>query len=223
MRHASLIAALWADSPGPGYYSGPLFAQQRLLTLLPGHCCQLMQPFSLLMHHITKLITMKNIIIVLLTLMLFISCDKNEDLVDITSQCKFYDDILNPCFYAIHNSDYDEIVFRNNEAYQEFQDSIRGTIAYMNCETAKLSSIDFKKYTLIGKKTSGGGCSVNYQRKIFDDKVNKIIKYKISAIYSGYCAMLISSWNWAFIPKLSDDYMVEFQITEQQESLKTKK
>jgi len=157
---------------------------------------------------------MRNIPAVLLILILIVSCDQDEKLTDITMHCEFHEYLLTPCFYGIHNFSRDEIVIRNNAAYLKFQDSIRIEIYEMNCEDEQLPSIDFERYTLIGKKTFGGGCSVQYRRKIFDDKANNLIRYKISARYSGDCAMGLVSWNWALIPSIPDYYMVVFEVRE---------
>ncbi len=157
---------------------------------------------------------MRNIPAVLLILILIASCDQDEKLTDITMHCEFHEDLLTPCFYGIHNFGHDEIVIRDNAAYLKFQDSIRIEIHQMNCEDEQLPTIDFERYTLIGKHTSGGGCSVKYSRRIFDDKAKNLIMYKISAKYSGNCSMGLVSWNWALIPKIPDYYIVVFEVKE---------
>ena len=155
----------------------------------------------------------------ILLILITTSCNKDE-FTEITRQCKFTDDLITPCFSAIHKSGYDQIIIKDNKAYQEFQDSIRDEIYGLDCEAAELSPVNFSKYILIGKRTSGGGCSADFSRRIFIDTGSKTVKYQISIRYSGNCAMLISSWNWAFIPKPSDDYNFEFVVTQKQDSWK---
>lgn len=145
--------------------------------------------------------------------MVFIaSCEKSDKIIEITNDCKFYDNILSTCFYGISGSKYNEIIITDNETYQTFGDSIRIHPANVDCDTAKLPYIDFNKYSLLGKRTNGGGCSAKYDRKILKDIENKKIIYQISVVYEGNCKMLLGSMNWAYIPKLPNDYKVEFKL-----------
>ncbi len=156
---------------------------------------------------------MKKIVWVLLFITFVItSCKKEGEIIDITGNCIFYDNILGTCFYGTNGLEYDEIVFRDNEAYQKFGNSVRIYPANVDCDTAKLPEIDFSKFSLLAKRTHGGGCSANYIRKIFKDTENKKMIYQISANYEGDCYMLLSSRNWAYVPKIPDNYKVEFQI-----------
>jgi hypothetical protein len=150
------------------------------------------------------------ILILGVMLSLSISCNQEGEIIDITSECEFYDNILSTCFYGIPNSDYDEYVFRSNDSFQEFGDLVRIYPANSNCETANLPNIDFTKYSLLTKSTNGGGCSASYKRKILKDTVNRKIIYQISVDYEGACDMLLGSRNWAIIPKIPDNYTVEF-------------
>jgi len=159
-----------------------------------------------------KTIIMKtNEILILILYFLVTSCQKEEEIIDITNSCIFYDNILSTCFYGSVSSKYNEYVFRNQSEFQVFGDSIRIHPANLDCDTAKLPDIDFNKYTVLINKTSGTGCSVVYNRTIIKDTQKKKIIYKISAEYSGNCKMLIGNRNWAFVPKIPDDYKVEFQ------------
>ncbi len=143
---------------------------------------------------------------------LIISCDKEGELIDITSECEFYDNILSTCFYGRPNSDYDEYVFRDNDSFQDFGDIVRIYPANSNCDTANLPNIDFSKHSLLTKSTNGGGCSATYQRKVLKDTENKKIIYQILVDYEGTCEMLLGSRNWAIMPKISNNYTVEFKL-----------
>lgn len=147
----------------------------------------------------------------ILLILITTSCDK-EEFTEITRQCTFTNDLITPCFSAIHNSGYDQIIIKDNDAYQEFQDSTRDEIYGLDCVAAELTPVNFSKYILIGKRTSGGGCSADFSRRVFIDTGYKTVKYQISIRYYGNCAMLISSWNWAFIPRPSDDYNFDFVV-----------
>ncbi len=141
-----------------------------------------------------------------------ITCDKEGELIDITSECEFYDNILSTCFYGRPNSDYDEFVFRNNNSFQEFGDIVRIYPANLNCDTAKLPNIDFTKYTLLTKSTNGGGCSATYHRKVLKDTKNRKIIYEILVNSESTCEMLLGSRNWAIIPKIPNNYSVDFKL-----------
>ncbi len=66
--------------------------------------------------------------------------------------------------------------------------------------------------TQIGKYTEGGGCDVSYNREIIDYKRQNKIVYAIKVGYTGMFAMLVTNMNWALIPKLKDNYRVEFIV-----------
>jgi len=156
---------------------------------------------------------MKTEILILALLLTFsFSCEKEKELIDITGECEFYNNIFSTCFYGIAFSERDEIVFRDNDSYQEFGNTIRFYPANLNCDTARLPLIDFAKHSLLSIKTSGGGCSAIYQRKVWKDTRNKIITYEVSVEYEGNCRLLLGSRNWAIIPKISDDYTVYFVL-----------
>lgn len=153
---------------------------------------------------------------ILLFAIAFTGCEKekiDENLNDITKDSEFKE-LLSDCFNGIFQKDYSEIIITDSESYKNFEDSIRVQAGGLNCNTASLPYIDFSKFTLLGKFTQGGGCSVNYDRAVFDDTENKKIIYKISVEYSGPCDMWIFNWNWVCIPKLPEDYEVEFHVKE---------
>lgn len=147
-------------------------------------------------------------LLVLFLTVALMSCNKGSEIIDITSDCKIYDNILSTCFYGTSDPKYDEFVFRDNQEYQDFGNSVRIYPAYIDCDTARLTEIDFNKYTLMSKITSGGGCSATYVRKILKDTENKKIIYLISVDYEGDCMMAIGSRNWAYVPKIPDEYDV---------------
>ncbi len=155
---------------------------------------------------------MKKLFFSLISLsLLLLACEKDR-VIDITDQCIFHDNLLGTCFYGISGYANEEIIINDNEAYQAFEDSIRIHPLNTSCDTASLAPIDFNAYSLLAKRTSGGGCSVIYNRKVLKDTENKKIIYKIEVQYEGPCDMLISSWNWVYIPKPEEGYLVEFRV-----------
>ena len=158
--------------------------------------------------------------IITLSVVLIISCenkDKNEKtgIVDITNDCIFYnDDVITQryCFMIPRDSKYNEFVFRDDNAYKEYQDKIRVTSSGTNCDTASLPNIDFNKFTLLTKLSEGTGCSAGYTRKIVKDYDNKKTIYTIKVEHSGLCDALISHYNWVLVPKISEDFTIEFEV-----------
>ena len=153
----------------------------------------------------------KSFILVLLIIST-VSCEDKRELIEITDDCKFYNNILTSCFYGSIGSEYDENVFRDNESFQEYGDLVRIDNLNDQCDTAQLPSIDFENYSLLSKKTSGGGCDATYSRNIFKDTKNKKIIYEIDAEYEGNCKVQFISGNWAITPKIPDDYIIEFRL-----------
>lgn len=90
----------------------------------------------------------KAIIFVFLVI-LIVSCNKEVEIIeitgefDITDECEFYNNILSMCFRESGHSEYDKLVFRTNDSYQEFGDKIRIYLGRFGCDTAKLPIIDF--------------------------------------------------------------------------------
>ena len=80
------------------------------------------------------------------------------------------------------------------------------------CTNFVLSSIDFSQKTLLGKYASGGGCSIDFVKKVHRDTSNKKIIYTIDVVEQGGCMMFGFSRNWILIPKVPSDYSVEFKM-----------
>ena len=142
-------------------------------------------------------------------LLLCTQCKKEE----ITSDVQFLSNsYFGDCFFY-SASESDEIVLRDQEEYESYFAALRQSSSNKDCSEAVPTAIDFDKYTLIGHRTSGGGCSVEYDRKV-EQKGNKEVTYHITATYSGLCMMLISDMNWALIPKIKDRTDVVFDVKE---------
>jgi hypothetical protein len=72
-------------------------------------------------------------------------------------------------------------------------------------------SIDFNKYTLLGKYASEG-CEVTFQRNVTKNDSEKKYYYKIIVHQCGLCLTNWESMNWVLVPKIPDDYSVEFEV-----------
>jgi len=148
----------------------------------------------------------------LILILIYSSCEKNNELVDITSDCEFPEIIVSSCFYGSPPPEYYELVFRDNESYREYGDIVKINPINLNCDTAQLLAIDFSKYTLLSKMIMGGGCSANFDRKVFMDVGNRKIIYQVKADFVGSCEMLITNRNWVLIPAITNNYTVEFRV-----------
>jgi len=149
------------------------------------------------------------IIAILVTVNLF---DINSNPVDISSQCVFEEKtILSKCYWRGAWS-VEELIVRDQKEFEEYGKRIKEVTE--NCETASLPIIDFTKYDLISKITRGGCCRDKYKRKVMSDPKLKKITYVIDVEYEGKCEMLCGNFNWAKIPKIPEDYSLEFVVIE---------
>jgi len=146
-------------------------------------------------------------------LLLVFSCAKDSSIIEITGNSQFPDDLFRQCFWS-QTREGEEFVIRDNEQLLQLADTFRQASYGADCDTAQLPSIDFDKYTLIFMQTNGGGCSADFDRKVFKDEENKNIIYEISVTYQGLCEMYITNKNWALVPKVPDDYSVVFKLVE---------
>ena len=137
------------------------------------------------------------------------SCSKE----DITTDVQFLEaSYFGNCFYYSGENP-KSIVIRDQDTYENYFAGLRQSAVNKDCSNALPTPKDFDKYTLIGHWTRGGGCSVEYDRKL-EQKGNKEVSYHITVTYSGLCMMLISDMNWALIPKIKNRTDVIFNIEE---------
>ncbi len=156
---------------------------------------------------------MKRVILVFITSW-FVLCSSNMqgEYHDISDQCIFKVDIGSACFQVFHNSSLDEVIIKNELEYEDFMNSTRSRNS-KDCMNAKLPYINFGKYMLIGKKTSGT-CRATSNYLVSVDYKNRKVKYTIGVDYSGNCRMKVMSWNFACIPKVLDYYTIDFEVVE---------
>ena len=82
-------------------------------------------------------------------------------------------------------------------------------VSFDNGETYQ--PIDFSEYTLLGQYASGG-CWVVFDRNVTKNKERQTYIYTITVIECGDCYSMDSSMNWVLIPKIEDDFSVEFIV-----------
>ena len=77
---------------------------------------------------------------------------------------------------------------------------------------ATYQPIDFTKYTILGKYADKGACMAVFNRNVTKNAEQQKYVYKITVIHCGGCEKPNSSTNWVVIPKLEDDFLVEFIV-----------
>ncbi|MFQ3580146.1 MAG: hypothetical protein SNJ71_08425 [Bacteroidales bacterium] len=71
--------------------------------------------------------------------------------------------------------------------------------------------IDFNKYSVLGKYASGQ-CKVTFERNVTKDDSQKKYIYKIKVHECGKCKTNWEDMNWVLVPKIAEDYSVNFLI-----------
>ena len=104
----------------------------------------------------------------------------------------------------------DSFVINSQDEYKKLQSD---AMQFFNCKwDTKPPEIDFSQKTLLGKYAQGGGCSIDFKKKVYRDDSNKKIIYSIYVIEKGGCAKVGFDGNWILIPKIPSDYNVEFEV-----------
>jgi hypothetical protein len=105
----------------------------------------------------------------------------------------------------------DSIVVTSQEEYETLLEYRADSPA---CRNAVLPHIDFSEHTLLGKYTTGSGCSVTFEKHVYRDAESKKIIYTITIVEEGNCEMMAMSMNWITIPAVPPGYTVVFQVHE---------
>ena len=107
-----------------------------------------------------------------------------------------------------------EYVINDSVAYKNLEDTMRNKTSPA-CDTAHFANIDFKSYTLIGKQVDLSLCD-SISREITVNATQKKYVYIIRVKrHVGFCASVLKiTMNWVLVPKLPDDYKVDFDYKE---------
>lgn len=159
---------------------------------------------------------MRHTFFLIMILFLVASCEQPEETnqnPDLTIAPEFLEPMyFGVCFGGLYPPTAREIVIKSDYEYQKLGDSCRIlTLSSVRCSDATLTDIDFKRFSLIGTFTSGGGCSAEYQRFLEVDTIAKIYHYNVQVAYEGDCDMLLMNMNWALVPAIPGDYSVDFE------------
>ncbi len=113
------------------------------------------------------------------------------------------------CISPYEHNVTDEFVIRSQEEYAMLTQYLSTA---PDCANFTLPSIDFSEKTLLGKYTTGTGCTIDFERHVYRNDDAKTVTYVITVIEEGNCEMLGMSMNWITIPKIPQDYKVIFDV-----------
>src|SRR3989344_6507875 len=127
--------------------------------------------------------------------------------------------IGNHVSFVVRNQDeYDSLLIEYYEKTKEKYKQIWGVITddelnkglpFKDCD-AKLTPIDFERYTLLSHYAEGSGCTTEFNKDVQINNVNKKVIFTIDVIEHGSCEQLQTYRASILIPKISDDYIVDF-------------
>jgi len=118
------------------------------------------------------------------------------------------DQICNTNLEAMPLPDQDEFVITTQDEYDELIALYEEKIP---CEKGYYApDIDFEQYSLLGRYASGGGCTIDFEKTIYQDDTNKQIIYELFVNEKGLCEMAAVSMNWILVPTIPEGYEVVF-------------
>ena len=122
----------------------------------------------------------------------------------------FLDNFWN-CFPSSNFSSNTEFVFQTQASLEQFQQSTSLTASF--CDSTSIPGINFDNYDLIGILTYGI-CRLSAERQVLADRSTRHYIYNI-IIHTDQlhtCKMLVSTMNWALVPKMPAGYTVQFNV-----------
>ncbi|GAB4304700.1 MAG: hypothetical protein Kow0068_26330 [Marinilabiliales bacterium] len=140
--------------------------------------------------------------ITILSIILFFSSCEKEDIFE-GIIVKEFD--TGRCFPPFGNEP-DEYIITNDSLYQNLL-----TLGTVVCDNYTLPEIDFTTYTLLGKFTVSDGEVKYYKREVVKDESNMRYVYAIYMKCKNNNKAAISM-NWVLVPKLPNNYSVEFTV-----------
>lgn len=103
-----------------------------------------------------------------------------------------------------------EFVIKTQDEYQSLL-RFKTQFDFVECKNFTLPEIDFSQKTLLGMYADGGGCDIEFEKKVFRDDRKKEYRYIVTIIETGTCLKMGLSMNWITVPKIPDDYKVVFE------------
>lgn len=106
----------------------------------------------------------------------------------------------------------EQVIIDSDSSFKAFIDKDLEHARSYNCDINNFLRIDFTQHTLLGLDASGGGCDIGFERIVNKDDTNKLYKYTVKVTECGGCKQMAKSMNWVLVPKLPQDYKVEFEV-----------
>jgi hypothetical protein len=96
-----------------------------------------------------------------------------------------------------------------NQVIIQTQNEYENFVKEYICDTSVPESFDFNKNTLLGQKTSG--CHAKEYKKVTINDSKKALNYSINVVDTNFACLEVNP-NWILVPKLSEEYEVNFKV-----------
>ena len=80
------------------------------------------------------------------------------------------------------------------------------------CSSTRIPNFDFDRYSLLGISMDGTGCDHYYSKKVVEKRLDKKYIYTLTPFTCGLCDIYHLATEWVLVPRLPDDYTVEFIV-----------
>jgi len=101
--------------------------------------------------------------------------------------------------------------FRDSSFIIQSEAQLDSLFEYKTCSDLQKPEIDFSEHTLLGYYVDGGGCDIQFIREVTVDESEQRYIYTVKVKECGWCAKLGYSMNWVLVPKLPENWTVEFR------------
>lgn len=72
--------------------------------------------------------------------------------------------------------------------------------------------VDFGRHSVLGAHATGTGCTVTFEKHVYQDEQSKKVLYEIAVVEEGECEMAFHNRNLILIPRIPPEYSVEFLL-----------
>lgn len=144
---------------------------------------------------------MKKLILIFIGFILFNSCEKDCSEKSSNSGI-ILENVSNTCLLDLSITD--GFVIETDSQFVNFLEQISN----YSCDTPQ---IDFSENSLLGLYADGG-CQVAFQRNVKIDALNQKYVYTVKVKECGLCDALGFSQNLVLVPKLPQNWTVEFIV-----------
>lgn len=95
----------------------------------------------------------------------------------------------------------------------EYRNTLKIMSSYPDCGNCELPIIDFSNYTLLGIKTSSGGCGPpETHHFVIKNKLNEKYQFILNVKQKGFCKINFAMTVWCLIPKIESNAVIDFKI-----------